>query len=405
MIAQSNVTHMFVGKDLNILANTGVREDLAVGQIGVFKVGSKTANGAGVLAAGDRYTIVTKNQSGVIVESPIITKGSGEEYNVDYLAATNEAKAIGYNGTSGSISAANSTDYVVHVSWKDNSKTYGQSNDLVKFAAYRSDASATQAEIALGIAENFNKNFSKEDPQILKAEILSAEAGDALGTSVDTITLKNGSKYFTADDIDDATGGAALAVGNYLRIGTATSSPIYKITAIDTTNNIGTLSMPYQGVDYSAEDTAFEQVTAADAAAAAAGVKISALNNQKYFEPGLVKYYNTVFDIQLNEDFGTTDTSDLVAGASGSGTYYEVAQNEWFLKGNRGESWRQGNYPKNVKLEATSGKTYDQITITFKEANSTTIDRDVLAFGTVMIATEDASSGNIYASLKTALGL
>lgn len=405
MIAQSNVTHMFIGKDLDIAAATKTRADLSIGEIGIFKVGVALANAAGVLAAGDRYTIVTKNQSGTIIESPVITKGSGLANQVAYAAATNEAKAIGFNGTTGSIAVVNSNDYVVHVSWKDNSKTYGQSNDLVKFAAYRSDASATQIEIADGLALNFNKNFSREDPKILKAEVLSAEAGDALGTGVDTITLKNGSKYFTATDIDDATINAALAVGGYLRIGTATTSPIYEITAIDTVNNIGTLNMPYQGADYAALDTLFEQVTAADAAAAAAGIKISALNDQKYFEPGLVKSYNVSFDLQLNEDFGATTLSNVTGGSPGSGTYYEIAETEWFLKGNRGETWRQGNYPKAINLESTSGKTYDITTINFKEANSTTIDRDVMAFGSVMIATEDASGGAVYANLATALGL
>lgn len=406
MIAQSNVTHMLVGKDLDILANTGSRGDLAIGQIGVFKVGSVTANGAGVLASGDRYTIATKNQDNVVIETPIITAGTEKsKANVDYAAPSKESKAVGYNGTSGTIDVVNNNNYVMHVFWKDNSKTFGCSGQPVKFAAYKSSSAATQSEIADGLAINFNKNFARENPKMMKAEVLSAEAGDALGTGVDTITLKNGSKYFTADDIDDDTTNAALAVGSYLRIGTATTSPIYEITAIDATNNIGTLNMPYQGADYSAEDTAFEQVTAADAAAAAAGVKISALDSQEYFEPGLVKYDILWFRIELKEEFGATSSTELSSGQKGSGTYYEVGQNEWFLKGNRGETWRQGNYPKAVKLEATSGKTYDQISIEFAQSNSRTIDREVVAYGNVLIATEDASTGNVYASLKTALGL
>jgi len=497
MIAQSNVTHMIVGKDLDILGSTKTRDDLAVGQIGVFKVGSSTANGASALSAGDRYTIATKNQDGVIVETPIITFGSGTPYNVDYSAPAKESKAIGYNGTSGSIDASNSTDYVAHFTWRDNSKTFGCNNQPVKFAAYRSDASATQLEIATGLAESFNKNFSYEDPKLMKAEILSAGASVALGTSVNTVTMTNGSKYFTASDIDDSTGGGtALAVGDYLRIptgtsrkvtltgtsGTAniavngtnylatfdtdldttasnfvsthgttlsalgitvanpsgavltftssvgvistfsianatgdsagtlnsvadTSTPVYKITALNTTSNIGTLSMAYQGEDIVYDDLELKQVESSAAIAGAAGVKVSALDSQKYFEPGIVKYDILSFKIQLNEDFGSTDTSDLTAGKRGSGSYYEVAQNEWFLKGNRGESWRNGNYPKNVKLESTSGKTYDQVFVNFAEANAKTIDRSVYAYGGVLIATEDAGSGNIYASLKTVLGL
>ena len=113
MIAQSNVTHMLVGKDLNMPANTVKREGLATGQIGVFKVGSQTATGVNALSAGDRFTIATKNSKGVIVETPVI------EYNniktkkaVDYAAATQASVAIGFNGTAGSIDDQNSTTYV-----------------------------------------------------------------------------------------------------------------------------------------------------------------------------------------------------------------------------------------------------------------------------------------------------
>ena len=87
MIAQGNVTHMLVGKDLDMLANTGTRDSLATGQIGVFKVGSKTATGANALSAGDRVTIVTKNSAGVLVETPVIEYNIKSKSAVDYAAA------------------------------------------------------------------------------------------------------------------------------------------------------------------------------------------------------------------------------------------------------------------------------------------------------------------------------
>ena len=123
------------------------------------------------------------------------------------------------------------------------------------------------------------------------------------------------------------------------------------------------------------------------------------------FQPGVVRYDVLDFTIQLNDTFEGTVQTSLTSPFIGSGTYWEVAQNEWFLKGNRGEAWRVGNYPKNIVLEATSGKTYDQISVNYKTTNGVTIDREVASYGSVLIATEDASAGNIYASLKTVLGI
>ena len=405
MIAQGNVSHLLVGKDLDIAADTVSRGSLTTGQIGIFLVGNVLANGAGVLAAGTRYTIATKNQKGVVIETPVLTKGKESSLvATNYVAATSASKAIGFNGTSGSIAVVNSNDYVAHIFWKDNSKTFGYGQP-VKFAAYRSSTAATQVEIASGLALNFNKNFSRENPKIMKAEILINSAGTAVPTGADTIAFTNGSKYFTATDIDNATGTSAMAVGDYIRIGSATTHPCYKIVAIDTTNNIGTLEMPFQGASISGLDTTYELVVAATAAAAAAGVKLSALDSQQYFEPGVVKYDFLVFSVDLKEAFGATTLTDLTSGTKGNGVYYDIAQTEWFLKGNRGETWRLGNYPKNVALEATSGKTYNQITIGFAETPSKTINGPVSTYGTVMIATEYPSTGAVYANLKTALGL
>lgn len=404
MIAQNNVTHLLVGKDLNILANTSTRADLAIGQIGVFLVGSKVAKTT-ALSAGDRFTVVTKNSKGVLVESPVIEYSNiAKKSYVDYAAATQRSRAIGFNGTSGSIDEQNNAQYVAHIFWYDNSKTFGYGKP-VKFAAYLSSSAATQVEIAAGLVQNFNKNFSRENPKILKAEVLINSAGTAVATGVDTIVFKNGSKYFTATNIDDATGTAAMVVGDYIRIGTAVTDPCYKIVAIDAVNNIGTIDTPFQGADISGLDTTYELVVAATAATSDAGVKLTALPTTGSFVPGVIKYDITEFEVELKQDFGATTTSSITTPSSGSGTYWEVAENEWFLKGNRGEAWRVGNYPKDLTLEAVSGDTYNQITLNYATNGAKTIDRTVQSFGSLMIATKVPGTGGIYASLKTVFGL
>ena len=415
MIAQGNVTHMLVGKDLDMLANTGTRDSLATGQIGVFKVGSKTATGANALSAGDRFTIVTKNSAGVLVETPVIEYDNIKSKSaVDYAAATQRVRAIGYNGTSGSITVNNSTSYVLHTFYQDNSKTYGQGVP-VKFAAYQSDATATQAEIAAGVVNNFNKNAQREIPKLMKAEVLLSDAGVA--TSAGVLSVSNGSKFVKIVESAGSAGDAgkysadasSIAVGDFLRIGTAVTDPCYKVVAVAGIGSAAatlTLDTPYQGVtNASVAAAGAEVITAALAAAASAGIKISALPLTDEFQPGVIRYDILDFTVELGEAFAGTPQASLTSPFIGSGTYWEVAQNEWFLKGNRGEAWRVGSYPKNIALEATSGKTYDQVSLNYKTTNGVTIDREVASYGSIMIATEDSSTGDIYASLKTVLGI
>lgn len=412
MIAQSNVTHMIVGKDLNILGAGGYRADLATGQIGVFEVGSKVSTESAMTAK--RFTIVTKNSKGVLVETPVIDGATMKAVNVAYAAPTQRIRAIGFNGTTGSIDEQDSTNYVAHIFWKDNSKTFGLGQP-VKFAAYLSSAAATQAEIAAGLVQNFNKSFSREKPKLMKAEVLLNNAGVA--TSGGVGTWVNGSKYVkivesagsAADAGKYSTDGATIAAGDYIRFGTALTDVCYKVVAITgggTAAATLTLDTPFQGTSVANKAAnAMEVIAAADAATADAGVLLTALATTSTFQPGVIRYDFTEFEIELGQYFGATTTTSLTSPKLGSGTYYEVAQNEWFLKGNRGEPWRVGSYPKDLSLEATAGTNYNQISISFVNSNSRTIDRQVNSYGNILIATATASSGAINASLQTVLGI
>ena len=390
---------MLVGKDTDLLANTETRDALEVGQIGVFLVGSTTAKTT-ALSAGDRFTIAYKNSKGVVIETPVI------EYDyiknkaaVSYAAPSQRSRAIGYNGTSGSIDAVNNNDYVAHVFFYDNSKTFGYGKP-VKFAAYYSSDAATQIEIADGLAKNFNKNFSRETPKLIKAEVVLSDAGTAI-TGTGDLTVKKNSMYVSAATDADA----VLSVGDYLRFGTTTSDPLYKVMAIDTTNDIITLNMPYQGDSEVVAEASAEYIASADADAASAGIILTALATTSAFEPGVIRYDFTEFDLELKDDFGSTSLTELTTPSLGSGTYWEVAQNEWFLKGNRGEPWRVGNYPKDLSLEATEGNTYDQVSFSYVDKNAQSIDRLVGSFGSVMIATEDEDVSTVYTDLQTVLGI
>lgn len=400
MNTQSNVTHMLVGKDLDILTSAGTKNDLAVGQIGVFKAGKNAANGASALAAGDRFSIAVKNSLGVIVETPLMDFSAVKAGNGAYSAPILRSRALGFNGTSGSIAVSDSTNYVVHVFYRDSSKDFGRGN-LTKFAAYPSGASATQAEIAAGLTASFIKNFSREEFKLIKAETLINSAGAAM-TGTGTLTVKNGSKYATAGTAAEA----VLTVGDYVRIGgTAVSDPAYKVLAINTTNDVITLNAPYQGADAVVAEASTEVITAANAAAANAGVKLTALPLTGAFEAGIIRYDVLDFTVQLGDGFGGTDVTQLTGVSKGQGVSYDIAQQEWFAKGIRGEAWRQGSYPKDSNLQTDMAVNYNQVNIAYATGNVNTLDRTVLSYGTVKIAVPTAGSNNIYASLQTVLGL
>jgi hypothetical protein len=194
-----------------------------------------------------------------------------------------------------------------------------------------------------------------------------------------------------------------MVVGDYLRFGTGVTDPMYKITAIDTTANTLTLDQPYQGVSALFNDTGLEKVAAATAATADFGLKLTGLPGD--FVVGLYEYRKISFNVLLNDTFGGTLNTTSTVASKGKGTYNEIAELEWFLKGNRGEGNRVAEYPVPFVADATSGKTYDVWSFDWYDVNSTSIDGLVYSFGTQIVALEDQSSGNIHASLKTVFGI
>jgi hypothetical protein len=252
------------------------------------------------------------------------------------VAAVEQVSYIGYNGTAGAFDAQNSTDYFLRIAMTNEQNTFG--DRLMYFnGEYTSDASATQAEVATGLAKSlaYNSRFTE---QYLKVELLSAHAG-AAATGTGDITATKGSTLISATDID-----AVATVGDYIRLGGLTTAfAVYKIVAMDTTANTATLDFPFQGTsDTFIEATEVEVITAANAAGAAAGIKLTGV--AKTYIPGVFRYYKNRFKIQLKNG-GTTNiyepgTSPAVGANEGSGTTEQVQELEWFMQGNLGRIYR-----------------------------------------------------------------
>ena len=423
MLGQKNKTHIVVGKDLALLTSSQTRADLVAGKIGVFKNGSSTAN-TGALAAGDSFKVVYMNVDGKIIESPVYNYSQLKQKNaVNYAAGTEQKSYVGYNGTTGSIAVENSDIYHIHLTRKDWSSTWGEHPNVKLVAAYESDATATQTEIADALVTNAARTLLNEKQKsgttVTKVGRINSAAVTATNDFLGDATVVQNSKVFTVaeslaeDDAGVYNAAANLLVGDYVRIGgvgagTALTSNVYKVTAIFglgtalATINVDVPILEASGT-YAAATSDIEVIPAATAAAANWGLMFQSAPVR--FSPGMFKYQNVTFDVMLSEAFGSTLVTENTSAYKGIGTYREVAEVEWELRGNRGEGYKVASFPVQLNLNAQSDKTYDLIYLHFEDDSTVTLDGRSTSFHSLLIATEVTSTATPHTGLKTIFGI
>ena len=352
----------FVGKDVAL--TTGNINTLNDGEIGIFTPGGVRYT-EGTADANDLFYIVLGKGNGAFDKSPVFSLGDVTSVNAQaYVAPVAQVDYIGFNGAAGSIEVNNNTNYRATVTLNSGNLSYG--TQYIKDLIFASDANATQLEIAEGLMVSGTKNMSRDAVKPVSFGLLSDEAGTALGTGVGTGAFVNGSNVVTfGTAVDNSTTNAILAVGNYFKVGAATTIPMYKIIAIDIPNETITLDRPYAGVTAGAiANNAMRQIPVATAVAAECGVSLSTIAPS--FVLGKTNPEIVRWNLSLAPDaFGVT-TYTTTAAEPGNGTYAQVAALEHFTVGNNGEDVRDGG--KNsygFTSMAVSTETYDCITITF----------------------------------------
>jgi len=253
-----------------------------------------------------------------------------------YEPADEQETFIGYNGTSGSITVANDSFYEVKLEHVPNAFAYGKRPANYKYGTFKSDATnATQLEIANGIVASLVQNF-KPNRTIdwrVYVEAVTSASKIAAG-SAGTLTFTKWSKTVVASA---TTATDALAVGDYISIGTATTNGVYEITAIDIATGNLTLSVAYNGDTVSGiVSTGTIAVTAAAAAGATRwGIKITGIK-QKYDVNRWRQYDKVRFNPFINEPFaGTLVTT--TAAFDGVGVYEQAANDEYISWGDEGQ--------------------------------------------------------------------
>lgn len=321
-------------------------------------------DGTAIAAGSTGIMIAVKKADGTLDQTEVIpTAGIVKASVKSYASGTNQVDYIGFNGTTGSIDAVNSTHYIANLRMQEfGSNSASNYENLV--GEFYTDASGTQQEVADGMVSSLIASHDELDQERFLIERVIDVAGGIVPTGVNTLTFTKGSKYFTATDIDNASGAAAFQVGEYIRIGTNLTDPIYKIAAIDAGANVGTLDVAFQGDTTSVDDTACKRIATSALAAAAFGIKLTARDLTAVAGKFPVQKFH--FSTSL-ENFGSTTLTAQSTGASvGIGSGDQVREHEWFARGNFGEIYRTGQpYLFDNELVGVSGSNYDVLSIDY----------------------------------------
>ena len=386
MIAQNNVTHMYVG------VNTGAVTTAAptvVRTMGMKKIGEQLCS-VEAIAAGDGFQILYLDKAGKLQTSPVLFWNDlVKKYKVAATSDTAQSVAIGYNGTSGAIEVNNGGEYLVTLGFKEGIKQFNKR--LFKYGQYTADATATQYEIVDGIQTTLLASIRKDPYVMFKVEKINSGAQlEAMASATAAVT--NGSTVVTLSEDESLT----CPAGSFIRFGTsgAGTAPVYKVESISVDGLTIVLDQPYQG----ATAAAFAHATIETLTEGNWGLLITAMDSNKPYEVGKWAFNPIRFDVGLSVDFGATPVTVISLPVRGAGTYKDIAEKEWELIGNRREAFRIAEYPLDINsaLGATSGETYVTYTLQFKEGSTQTIGGTAESFITLMVCSAGATlTGNL----------
>jgi hypothetical protein len=323
-------------------------------------------------------------------------------------AGAEQVSYIGYNATAGEITATSSKLYVVRISLKEQDVT-GQGQAIILNSPYKSDASATQLEVALGLVEALSRTLRRQAVPPIQAELVCNVAYAATASFDGTVTFVKGDQYVTIGTNKQYNTGTELAVGDYVRFsdaptttGALTSDGIYKVIEL-TSTTVFKVDRPIEEESMTAvasAKAAATVLTAAKMASAYCGIKLSSV--ARTFNLGKGPYSKVSFTIGLDSvaAFGTTPVTYSTAMSLGAGTYQQIAQLEWDLLGNDGNPYPGDFMWSAARKLADSSTTYDQLSITYYGDHSTMgvggtprrMKQLCLAFGTGFTAADVADN-------------
>lgn len=352
--------------------------DLTDNQFGVedMSTGLLIASGSPISGSvSSDFRVVKKNEDGSLRYSPVVNfnniyKGSGVEGNG--TAATGnvddqQIELIGYHGSgSDSIRVVNSNRYTIRLNFVNDGELYSRQKDQY-FFEYVSDADAKGIEIANYFAQNMSSMEYLADASTVgakRAKISVERFIDASteGSVTNDVTFTRGSKIAKCGSASHG-----ILVGEYIRKATGVASPVYKVVSLPTTTTIE-LDQVYQGTSGAAGSGNAKRVSAANAEAASAGLKITGL--ETFHKVGLYPQSVVEFNVTL-DGFGATELETSQKAKKGSNDGRAIADMEWFSLGRNtqgGASFTGTGFPSAqsyATLDADSTAVYDVITLDY----------------------------------------
>jgi len=344
---------------------------------------------------GGKLVSTARFTKGAIVKAALIGGNNTYATVQQYVAAVQQITRIGFNGTTGSLPTTTSeTSFYIKIRKNDNdAANRSQPNSL--FAQFKTDATGSQEELAFGLVKNGVQNMSTQPVSnngYLRFEALCDEAGATDGTAT-TISIDYGSKTGTLN-----AGATTFVVGDLLRIGGgAVTDPVYKITALAGTTV--TLDIAYQGA--SGTGITIEYITAALAAAAEFGVQLRGVASDFSVE-ALRNYYSNRFTATFSD--ASTLNTHIQGANDGSGTWQQVAMDEYMSMGNQGENSMIGVPPVPRTASVVTDGQYDAIMITVKEDINGLVTAEK-ADANILIYVQDGSGSPSGDAIATALNV
>ena len=293
------------------------------------------------------------------IDAMNVTHYIGDIATVD----TNQVHYIGYNTSSGSIVASNSSYYNISLELVGTSASDFMTSHFKHFTHY-SSSSATQATIAKGLVESATSQFKFSTPpvsvELVNDGSITAFAGGA--------GYKNMSVVQDSDIVTFSTA-HGLSSGTWIKI----AGVAYYVYSVPTTTTIQ-LNIPYQGETCTVISTgATTAVTATvgdgSAPGTSANVTLSAAHGLTADTFCKIYLGGTLYSCVAG---GTSDTTDItlysaIAEAStvsiaGNG-YYASTPTNWGIKiTGREREWKLGMKPFskvtfNVRMNTTFGET------------------------------------------------
>jgi hypothetical protein len=362
-------------------------EALASGVVAVVDAENKVRNGA---VTGDYFWIAQSQGAGLpIIKSAPIAKATAKAFVKNYAVNTSQFDYIGFNGTTGSIEFVADEPIIVRTSLKTNFYQF-QDKEVHLIADANPDALSTEETVAKELTKSLIQNSEKQVNIPFTVGRVNSDAGAA---TTEAVTLVKGSKTaVTATGVD-------FAVGDYLRAGTTPISVVYKVVAKSGGNL--TLDIAYQGDSVTLAIAAAEVITEANALAGTFGIKLE--GKDRKFQEGVFRYEANKWLTSIQGAANTIVSS--TPAFEGSGTWKQVAEDEWFLQ--LQEGMHQSNLiqvpPVYMRKNVVVGQAYDSVELEWSDiAGGTDILHNPVNFKALKVAF--AGNGAVGAStLLTAI--